>query len=361
MELSERQRRILKAIIESYIDTAEPVGSKSLAVSFDSPISSATIRNEMSELEERGLLEKPHVSAGRVPSYAAYRLYVNELMERHRTAYSELEQIRRRMQDIMREMDDIMVSAARVVSEMTNYTSVSVLNRRGGGRVKKCELIAMDEGWSYAVVLVGEREVRHKLLHLTAPVEPSMAAMLSTAVNLAIAEGRLEYLLPSMLHGIGAQSGMYMLIKGVIDFIRQTENASDVAEVYVSDTARLLDNREYQDIQRMRELLDYMSDRSNVRDMVSRGAPERINIRIGPELDEPSMRDVSLVFTTYAVDRDTKGIIGIVAPTRMDYAAACAKLAAFAKAVSGMNELGEKIKDTGEDDEYRNGKPGGEA
>ena len=104
MELPLRQRRILKAIIESYISTAEPVGSKMLADSFDQPISSATIRNEMSELEDLGYLEKPHVSAGRIPSYAAYRLYVNELMDRHRIVSAQLDEIRRQMEDKMREL-----------------------------------------------------------------------------------------------------------------------------------------------------------------------------------------------------------------------------------------------------------------
>ena len=115
MELPERKRRILKAIVENYIETAEPVGSKTLADSFDVPISSATIRNEMSELEEMGYLEKPHVSAGRIPSYAAYRLYVNELMERHRVATGDLEAMRLMMQSKMREIDNIMIRTPTMV------------------------------------------------------------------------------------------------------------------------------------------------------------------------------------------------------------------------------------------------------
>ena len=131
MELPERKRQILKAIVESYIETAEPVGSKMIAGVFSQPISSATIRNEMSELEELGFLEKPHVSAGRVPSYAAYRLYVDELMESYRVTTGEIERLQAAMRSRLRELDNIMVNASRIVSHFTDHTSVSIVDRAG--------------------------------------------------------------------------------------------------------------------------------------------------------------------------------------------------------------------------------------
>ena len=140
MELPERKRRILKAIVESYIDTAEPVGSKTLVNSFDSPISSATIRNEMSELEDMGYLEKPHVSAGRIPSFAAYRLYVNELMERHRVATDELEAMRLMMQTKMREIDNIVVSASKVLGEHDILVRVDMGDGEAEGKAWGCDL-----------------------------------------------------------------------------------------------------------------------------------------------------------------------------------------------------------------------------
>ena len=347
MELPLRQRRILKAIIESYIDTAEPVGSKTLADRFEQPISSATIRNEMSELEERGYLEKPHVSAGRIPSYAAYRLYVNELMDRHRLVSAQLEEIRRQMEGKMRELDTILVGASRVIAEMTRHTSVSAVSRHEAGEVKKCELITVDGGENYAVVLVTKSAVRTRMVRLNQPVEPSTAAMLATAVNMSISEGRLDYVLSSMAQGAGAESPLYRLTAEVMDFIRHTERESGVSEVYVGDTQRLLDNREYQDAQRVRELLESLSDRARLAELMEQAPPGRVQFRIGPELDEPGLRDASLVFTSYPIDRSTMGIIGIVAPTRMDYADACAKLTAFARAVAQMNEQ-KKIEDSGE-------------
>jgi len=354
MELPERKKRILKAIVESYIDTAEPVGSKTLVNSFDVPISSATIRNEMSELEELGYLEKPHVSAGRIPSYTAYRLYVNELMERHRVATDELEAMRLMMQTKMREIDNIMVSASKVLSEMTQHTTVSMISRTGGCRVKKCELIDVDGGYTYAVVLVTDSEVKNKMLRLRHPVEPATAAVLCTAINLALSERRLEYLLPSVQQSMGNNSAVYQLTADVLDFIRLTE-AGSKPEVYIDGTARLLDNREYQDTHRARELLEYFSDRSRVGELLEQEEDGGlVKIRIGPELQDPSMRDASVVFTSYQIDQNTRGIVGIIAPARMDYADVCAKLAAFTQAVAGVTGQGMKrLKDAGEIDERR--------
>lgn len=358
MELPERKRRILKAIVESYIDTAEPVGSKTLVNSFDTPISSATIRNEMSELEELGFLEKPHVSAGRVPSFAAYRLYVNELMERHRVATDELEAMRLMMQAKMREIDNIMVSASKVLGEMTRHTTVSMIAHTGGRRVKKCELIDVDGGYTYAAVLVTDSDVTNKLLRLSQPVEPATAAVLGTAINLALSERRLEYLLPSVQQSMGGSSAVYQLTADILEFIRATEEG-EKPEVYIDGAARLLDNREYQDTQRAREMLEYFSDRSRLSRLLKEdGAPDVINVRIGPELQDPSMRDASLVFTSYQIDENTKGIVGIIAPARMDYADVCAKLVAFGQAVAGMTGQNRKqLKDTGESDERRDQEP----
>lgn len=352
MELSPRQRRILKAIIDHYIETAEPVGSKMLADSFKQPISSATIRNEMSELEELGFLDKPHVSAGRVPSYSAYRLYVNELMDRHRVVSSELDEIRRQMQAKMRELDDIMVNASRVVSEMTRHTTVSAVSRGESGQVRKCELITVDGGETYAVVLVTACTVKTKMIRPQLPVEPSTAAMLATAINLSISEERMANLLPAMLQSAGPHSSLYDLAAQVVEFIRQTEEeCSKITDVYVGGTARLLDNVEYQDAQRMRDLLESLADRRKLRELMAGPMPGRVQIRIGPELAEPRLRDTSLVFTAYDIDRNTMGIIGIVAPTRMDYADVCAKLTAFVRAVSGIKDQPKQIENAGDNND----------
>ena len=220
--------------------------------------------------------------------------------------------------------------------------------------MKKCELIDVDGGFTYAVVLVTDSEVKNKMLRLSQPVEPATAAVLSTAINLALSERRLEYLLPSVQQSMGGSSAVYQMTSDILDFIRATE-AGGKPEVYIDGAARLLDNREYQDTQRARELLEYFSDRSRVSELlVGEDGPNLVNVRIGPELQDPSMRDASLVFTSYQIDQNTRGIVGIIAPARMDYADVYAKLIAFTQAISGVTGQGMKrLKDAGESDERR--------
>ena len=349
MGLQERKRQILKAIIENYIDTAEPVGSKSLTVAFDRPISSATNRNEMSELEEMGYLEKPHVSAGRVPSYAAYRLYVNELMESAAGLTAEIDAIRMELEGKLSQLDDLAYSASRVISSMTNQTTVSAV-RSSGTKVQKVELISADNGHSYAVVLITSGEVKSKMFRSYEPLDPSAVAMLSTALNLALAENRVEYLLPSIARSMGADAAVFRLADAVIRFIEETERDLDTNKVHVEGAEKLLNMREYQDASKARDLMEYLSDSQKVMDMLDEAGDEPIGIKIGSELGDPRAKDASFVFTTYDIDRHTKGIIGIVAPTRMDYNRACAHLTAFKQAV---RQLGAHTDDIGEGNEHR--------
>jgi len=153
---------------------------------------------------------------------------------------------------------------------------------------------------------------------------------------------------------MGGSSAVYQMTSDILDFIRATE-AGGKSEVYIDGTARLLDNREYQDTHRARELLEYFSDRSRVGELLEQEEDGGlVKIRIGPELQDPSMRDASVVFTSYQIDQNTRGIVGIIAPARMDYADVCAKLAAFTQAVAGVTGTGMKrLKDIGESDERR--------
>ena len=206
----------------------------------------------------------------------------------------------------------------------------------------------MDGGRSYAVVLVTESNVHNRMFRLKEPVEPETATMLSTAVNLALSENRLGDLLSSVAHGMGAESPVFRLTSEVLRFIEKTEAGEGGSQVYVDGAARLLDNREYQDTRRAQELLEYMSDPQKLRELIQNEDGGAVKIRIGPELDDPDLRDASLVFTTYLIDEHTTGVIGIVAPTRMDYADACAKLAAFSQAVRGLRGSTKQIKGNGE-------------
>lgn len=338
--LPSRKQMILKAIIENYIDTAEPVGSKALMGAFEKPLSSATIRNEMSELEEMGLLEKQHVSSGRVPSSQAYRLYVDQLMDQYRMAAMELQGLREEMEHRMHEMDSILLAASRVVSKVTNHTAVALTQKSMGEAVRKIELIPMDgSGSQYALVLICENTVRNKVLRLRQPVSPENVSALTGFINMAIAEGRLQRLQGVVEQSFGPHSAFAHLSQQVVDFIEESSRESEAMEYYLEGASKLLSNREYQDVKKAGMVLDHLADPESIRDMVQNALPGRVNVRIGPENADPALSEASFVFTTYEFDANHKGIIGIVAPTRMDYAKATAQLAAF---VNTLGELGGK-------------------
>jgi len=345
--LPSRKQMILKAIIENYIDSAEPVGSKALMGSFDKPLSSATIRNEMSELEEMGLLEKQHVSSGRIPSSMAYRLYVDQLMDQYRMAALELEGMRREMERKMSEMDSMLLTASRIVSKLTNHTAIAVSRGSLGEEVKKIELIPMDQsGMQYALVLICDNSVRNKILRLRTPIMPENVSVLTGFVNMAIGEGRLDRLLMLIDQSFGSGSAFSDMAAQIISFINESRSERAGMEMYLEGASRLLMNREYQDARKAGELLEHMADPQSVHNLLHDVMPGRINIRIGPENEDPALREASFVFTTYDFDESSRGIIGIIAPTRMDYAKASAQLAAF---VSTLKDIqGNNIKSIGE-------------
>ncbi len=333
--LPSRKQMILKAIIENYIDSAEPVGSKALMGAFEKPLSSATIRNEMSELEEMGLLEKQHVSSGRVPSSQAYRLYVDQLMDQYRMAAMELQRLRDEMEQRMHDMDNILLAASRVVSKVTNHTAVALTQKPMGEEVRKIELIPMDpDGAQYALVLLCENTVRNKVLRLRQPVSPENVSALTGFINMAIAEGRLQRLQGVVEQSFGLHSAFAHLSRQVLDFIEEGGSMGGV-EFHLEGASKLLNNREYQDVKKAGLVLDHLADPESIRDIVQSALPGRINVKIGPENADPALSEASFVFTTYEFDPTHKGIVGIVAPTRMDYAKATAQLAAF------VNTLGE--------------------
>lgn len=345
MLLHDRKRNILKAIVESYIDTAEPVGSKNLSTAFEQSISSATIRNEMSELEEMGFLEKPHVSSGRVPSYKAYRFYVNELMERYRATTDDLEMIRTQMKSKMQEIDNILLSASKVVSNLTGQVALSMSRQAEGARVHKCEIIQVDDSGTYAVILIMGDSVKSKVFHLENKLDDAAVALLSTAVNISLIDDKLDYMLTSIARSAGEHSEIFDFTKKIMDFIMQTQYTQEQPELYLEGVSRLLENREYQDAGKAKEVIEYITDKNKLRDVFDSGDTGIVNVKIGPELEGETPKDVSLLFSTYRIDAATQGIIGIVAPTRMDYSAAYSKLAAFIQTIESleyMNDIGEK-------------------
>ena len=335
MELSERKKQILKAIIGDYIRTAEPVGSKALTEGHALPFSSATIRNEMSELEEMGYLEKPHTSAGRIPSPRGYRLYVDELMEQPQDTGEEDPSLQSMMQTKVRELDRLIQEAGRLISSLTNYASVAVTPAMTQISIRQFETIAVDKMNFVIVVVTDSGTVKNKMVRTIANVSKDEAEPLTYVLNQTLTGLPLSHITAERFDIVRRAAGLTALLAPVAEYIAELIEELSDQKVFLEGTNKLLRFPEYRDMHKAQVLLDYMEDDRRHLLPATRKI-DGIQFFIGPENGENPLSDTSAIYAKYDIGKIGQGVIGIVGPTRMDYAKLSAQLSRFAK---GLNKL----------------------
>ena len=344
MELSARKKLILKTVINDYIRTAEPVGSKALASRPELRFSSATIRNEMSELEEMGYLEKPHTSAGRIPSPAGYRLYVDELMGRTDLSVADVDRINSVMKLKVKELDRMVSEAGKLISNLTDYTTLAVTPYMQRVTIRKFQIIAVSPLDFVIVVVTDSGVVKNKMLRTATPVTAEEAELLTYVLNQTLTNIPIDAITPQRFDIVRRAAGVTALLELVSQFLDEVIEEFSSQKIFLQGASKLLAYPEYQDAHKAQELLDYISDESHVPAL--RTFIDGVRITIGPEngTDGP-LQTASMVYATYNIGSMGRGLIGIVGPTRMDYAKLSARLALFSK---GLNRL---ISETFFDDE----------
>ena len=349
MDLTERKKRILRAIIESYIQSAEPVGSKAIAASIDMEVSSATIRNEMADLEAMGLLEKPHTSAGRIPSPKGYRLYVNELMEEHKLSLQETQRINQALAMRMRELDRVLDQAGRVVSQLTNYPSFALSSGLSRMTIRRFDLLMVERNAFIIVVMTDTDIVRNRLIRLPSDLTEAQLQMLNTLLNTTFTGLTLEEITPELMRVAQHAAGeAYGLISLVVSFAMEVLESLEQRTVHTSGLAHLLELPEYRSLERAQPLMSYLSeDADPARFPVPKDDP--MKILIGPENVADALKDTSVVVASYDIGDGMRGVIGVVGPTRMDYAKITARLSYLAEGLSRLFGQGELPQ--GRDDE----------
>lgn len=336
MALTDRKKKILAAVVEEYIRTAEPVGSKTIAQTANLGCSSATIRNELSELAAMGYLEQPHTSAGRVPTPQGYRIYVNELMQRQKLSIEETEAINRSLNDKLSELDHLMSNVGALASSLTNYPAMAIA-APPPATIKRFDLIYIDANTFIIVAMMSNDTVRNKLVHLPVSVGQDMIAKLSAVFNAnftGITEDKITSLtIRSAERAVDDTMGL----TGVIaSFAIEILSEAKTGEAYVSGANRLLAQPEYQDPAKAHALMSYITDAEHIKNLpaVYGDDGNGIKVLIGPENVAEELKDSSVVLASYDMGDDTKGLIGVVGPTRMDYSTVAAKLGLIAKALS---------------------------
>ena len=335
MELTERKKQILRAIVDSYIRTAEPVGSKTISQLPGMDFSPATIRNEMADLTSMGLLEQPHTSAGRVPSAAGYRLYVDELMQGYRLSMDETKTINQAMEVKMQEVDKMISQVGKLVSKMTDLPAYAVAARSSQRTVKRFDLILAEAGSFILVVMLSDNQVQNKLIRLPLDVSQEDLRLLSAVLNASLTELTADEITPELLAKVtrsaaSAASLVPVIVDYTVELLKKTHS-----EVYMTGQAKLLGQPEYHDVEKAQEVLTSLDEDviSNLPATLSSGTTQ---ILVGPENVAKELKDSSVVITKFDIGDGMQGMIGVVGPTRMDYAKITARLSYFAENLGRM-------------------------
>ena len=334
MELTDRKKQILKIVVESYINTAEPVGSKAIVEQMPGKISSATIRNELADLVELGYLEQPHTSAGRIPSPKGYRLYVNELMERQRLSIAETEKINQSLQIKMEELDRVISQAGRAVSSFVNYPAYVATAGKGSVTASRFELLPVDEKSCIVVMMMGDNRVKSQLLRMQLKVDRDQMAALVELLNESFTgvSGK-EMNLRLMALSDAVPPALFLLLNQIVSYGAEQLEELGQKTFVTAGTRELLKLPEFRDADKAHELMSFLADDKEKLPVPDEGP---IKILIGPENVNDALKDTSVVVASYDIGDDMRGLIGVVGPTRMDYATVAARLTGFADGLTRL-------------------------
>lgn len=342
MAISDRKKKILAAVVDEYIRTAEPVGSKTLARREELNCSSATIRNELAELVAMGYLEQPHTSAGRVPTPMGYRMYVNELMEKQKLSLEEAEEMNRRLELKLQELDATISDVSKLASQLTDYPALA-LTSRSAATIKRFDLIYVDANTFIIVLMLSSNSVKSKLVHLPVSVDQGMVQRLTSLFNAGFTGITDDQITPLLINSTERAADDTMGLTSVIAaFAIETLAEANTPTAFLSGENRLLSQPEFRDPDKAHRLMSYLSGGGYILPPAEgMDGSNEVRVLIGPENVAEELRDSSVVIASYDAGDNTRGLIGVVGPTRMDYSAVAAKLQFLAAGLSRRLSGGE--------------------
>ncbi len=337
MELTERKKKVLRSVVDLYIRTAEPVGSKAITELPDMNYSSATIRNEMADLTAMGYLEQPHTSAGRIPSAAGYRLYVDELMMDYRLTMDETHSINAALEEKMQRVDRMVEKVAKMVSQATNLPAISLASRQGCATVKRFDLILAGQGSFILVLMLSSDEVLNKLIKLPLNVEETDLKVLSALLNATMTQLQPEDYTAELLERVMRSAGAAAsLVPVIVEFTTDALRRQSGTNLAVAGQMRLLGQPEYRDVDKAQRVLTSLDEDTLSNLPAVLRSENGTQVLVGPENVAQELKDTSVVMTKFDIGDGMQGMIGVVGPTRMDYAKVTARLSYFAESLSKM-------------------------
>ena len=321
MELDERKKKILQAVIRNYLETGEPVGSRTISKYTDLNLSSATIRNEMADLEEMGYIFQPHTSAGRIPSDKGYRFYVDTMMEQKEREVVEMKEMLVERQD---KMELLLKQVVKVLAQNTQYATMISAPQMHRNKLKFIQLSRVDFNQILAVIVIEGNVIKNNILRVTQELSDETLLKLNILLNTHLNGLSIEEINLGMIAVLKQQAGEYGDIIGeVIDAVAGSIKADEDLEIYTSGTNNIFRYPELADQQKASQLINAFEEKDTLNELVHETLADESNtgiqIYIGEEAPVKGMKDCSVVTATYELEEGMKGTIGIIGPKRMDY------------------------------------------
>ena len=318
--LSDRKLKILHAIIQNYLETGEPVGSRTISKYTDLNLSSATIRNEMADLEEMGYIMQPHTSAGRIPSDKGYRLYVDMLMEEKEQELSEMQE---QMLDKADKMDQLLRQAAKVLANSTNYATMVSTPMNNENKLKFIQLSMVDDEQIIAVIVLGGNVIKNKIIDIDEPISNENLLKLNMLLNTTLNGMSIEEINLGLIARLKEQAGIHSEVVGnVLDAVADVIQVDDDMQIYTSGATNIFKYPELSDNQSAQEIISAFEEKQQLSELVTQTLSQEdntgIQVYIGDETPVKTMKDCSVVTATYELGDGMKGTIGIIGPKRMD-------------------------------------------
>ncbi|MEG0371316.1 MAG: heat-inducible transcriptional repressor HrcA [Clostridium sp.] len=329
MEIGDRKKAILDAIVRDYIQTGEPVGSRTIAKKYEVGFSSATIRNEMADLEEMGLIKQPHTSAGRIPSDKGYRYYVDKLMEIGSPTIEEVELIKGYIHlSTINEFDKLIKRTAKLISDVTNYTAAIITPSANSSVIVSLKLIPVNENEILAVAVTEMGQIKNVMIKLPKPISKDTLLMISNMLNEKLCGLSVDDINISVINSIQQGLGGYNEILNSIIPLLYDSLKINQQKLYLSGASNIFSHSEYNDVEKAREFLSLVEDSDKLQGVFTRiGCP--FEISIGDENEIEEVRNYSIVKATYNINHKPVGSIGVIGPKRMDYSRVMGVLKCF--------------------------------
>ena len=320
MDLDERKRKIIHAIIRTYLETGEPVGSRTISKYSDLKLSSATIRNEMSDLEEMGYIIQPHTSAGRIPSDKGYRLYVDYLMEEKEREVTELKELMIQRTD---KLEQVLKQVVKVLANNTNYATMISTPQYHQNKLKFIQLSKVDEHQILAVIVAEGNVIRNKLIPICEDLDTETILKLNILLNTMLNGKTIAEINLQMISSMKEQAGIHSnIISDVVDAVAEAIHSDEGMEIYTGGATNIFRYPELSDNGKASELIQTLEEKQMLAELVTETLSKEdkgIQVYIGSESPIQSMKDCSVVTATYELGQGLQGTVGIIGPKRMDY------------------------------------------